>query len=303
MITAPDINKATVEELYNWFSASSRDIVNHAQQLKEIASLCSHVTEISNRYESLIFLCAGKPETVVSYNKESSHQSIQILVESVKREGITSISFKIPLEKTDALFLDTEANYIALSEELKTFADKVNKFIVVHGTMTFGETGENDGLGMNYALRQFTTDNPQWKVFSFSKEGHGLTVLTKDSQHYPVLPIKAWSERIGKPGTELMLLLKSLGVQPKEGCSCRKVASQMDFDGVDKCRERREDYLQQLKNNAAHYGWSDFIKAGFKSLISGLAFQITAIDPLSSLFDLALTKAEENEFTAKRSRT
>jgi hypothetical protein len=303
IVITPDIDRATVEELFIWFSSSQRDIVAHAQQLKTISSLCEHVTEISNRSESLIFLCAGKPKKVISYNKEKHHPSIEILKASLEREQVTRLSFGTTFEETDALFLDTEASYEILSEELKTFADRIRKFIIIHGTMTFGEIGEKEKLGMNYALREFVSLHSEWRVYFFSKEGHGLTVLTKDPAYYPLFPVKAWSDHIGKPGTELTRLLKSLGIKPKEGCSCLKVASQMDFDGVDKCRERREDYLQQLKNNAAHYGWSDFIKAGFKSLISGLAFQITATDPLSSLFDLALSKAEENEFAAKRSRT
>jgi hypothetical protein len=310
----PDINNCSIEELYQWVRRIPRDLNEHSEQLKVVAYNSRHVTEFTKRRESTLYFLAGRPEYLISYNAEGTDPMMTVIKNTVVRdtgeEGHISFtintgnvdSLLVDIDETDALFLDTEANYVRLSEELKKHSSKVRKFIVIHDTMINGELGDDGKLGLNYALREFVKENPQWKVYSFSPAQYGLTVLTCDPAMYPAEEIKAWPPQDGKPGFELMRIMESLGIKPREGCSCRKTASQMDFDGIDKCREKRDYYLAEIEANSEKYKWTDYIKAGYKALLTGIYKDIDPRNMFGSLFDLAVQKAEEHQLEAERLR-
>lgn len=97
------------------------------------------------------------------------------------------------------------------------------------------------------------------------------------------------------PGTEITAMFKALGAEPKPGCLCAVRADQMDRLGIDGCREHRAEVLGWLREAYDVTGWAERFKAARLALTTGLAFKIDWRDPLSSLLDEAIRRAEAAE--------
>jgi hypothetical protein len=91
------------------------------------------------------------------------------------------------------------------------------------------------------------------------------------------------------PGTELLLLLSSLGITEKPGCDCK--AATMDAWGVDGCRERRDEIAGWLRENQDKFGWREKLAAVTAAVESGLVFSINVFDPFGSIVDEAIRRA------------
>lgn len=114
------------------------------------------------------------------------------------------------------------------------------------------------------------------------------------------VPVKIGAERsAGGPGTELMALLHGLGIEPPPDCPCHEHAEQMDRWGVDRCRANRETIIGWLNEARAEWGWGAFILPGVRTLVSGLAFQLSIRDPVGSLVDEAIERAERKAGAAQ----
>lgn len=142
---------------------------------------------------------------------------------------------------------------------------------------------------------------------------------------------------IDGPGTELLDLIKRLGIQEVPGCGCGGLASTMNGWGIAGCRERREEIITVLRKNASAWGWniapsdteqevaeaalSDETRAaiapiegeakpiepvgflgkarvGMLAVAEGLVFKIDYSDPFPGILDEAIRRAE-----VKASRT
>jgi hypothetical protein len=97
------------------------------------------------------------------------------------------------------------------------------------------------------------------------------------------------------PGTELRLLLQSLGVPQFAGCQCKAIEEDMNRLGVAGCGRERQRILKRLADNAVSYGIAVKLRAAGQALAAGLALKINPAAPLASLFDLALARAAEKE--------
>jgi glycosyltransferase involved in cell wall biosynthesis/Flp pilus assembly protein TadD len=83
------------------------------------------------------------------------------------------------LEETDLLFLDTWHVYGQLSEELRLHADKSRRYVVIHGTGTFGNQGEDAGhRGLLPAVEEFLAKGT-FLLKERRTEGSGLTILER----------------------------------------------------------------------------------------------------------------------------
>ena len=87
-------------------------------------------------------------------------------------------------------------------------------------------------------------------------------------------------------------MLAELGIDPGPSCPCRRRMRQMDEWGVDGCREHREEIVGWLREGQERYGWGARITAGWRTVVSGLAWRINPGDPLGSLVDEAVRRAE-----------
>jgi hypothetical protein len=133
----------------------------------------------------------------ISYhNKNLIDEIIEIAKENnINYHFILADVLNINIEQTDLLFIDTLHTYNQLINELKIHNSKVNKFIILHDTETFGYTDEfiyshasnilknmpNNKLGLINAIYDFlqSKDGKNWKIKEFFKNNNGLCVLAR----------------------------------------------------------------------------------------------------------------------------
>lgn len=287
--------KRTADEIFNQFCDNPRDLDKHLGFMRELALQVGSVCEFGKRQESLAAWVVAGVGRIESHNAEQKAE-YQALVEIFKEGGGEITVDNRPalavesIQETDLLWLDTVHHYDRTRGELQKFAKSVTRYIVVRGTGEFGFNAEGGGPGMFGALREFVDENPEWFVMYHTTVEYGITVLSKNEEDRPVETILPWPPGHG-PGTELKAILAGLGFQPKQNCGCEAKAREMDILGVEGCREHRERLLTDIKANAVNWGW-DIVRAIPAAVWSGLAFQVSVLDPIPDVFDIAVDKAE-----------
>lgn len=95
------------------------------------------------------------------------------------------------------------------------------------------------------------------------------------------------------PGSELITLLKSLGLVESYGCGCKDKARQMDAWGIAGCREHAAEIAEWLRSG------EEFVPAWAKTLAvarafaSGLVLSLRWSDPFGSLLREAIRRSEQ----------
>jgi hypothetical protein len=185
------------------FSRGIVDINEHLPTLREYASKCDHVTEMGTRFAvSTHALLIGKPKKVVAIdlNKhfyQPYENEVNQFAEScgVDYQFIEGDVLGMGIEQTDMLFIDTLHTYNQLSKELRKHEGSVNKWIVLHDTITFGERDEdfyrngkiNEEIskqevtkrGLYTALMDFLEENKNWVVKEHFTNNNGLTIIER----------------------------------------------------------------------------------------------------------------------------
>jgi Glycosyl transferase family 2 len=182
---------ANLDNVFDKIRQIPRDLNQHMEKFKELSSKVGHVTEFSDRKESMIGFLAGRPKKFISHNSENE-AVVRITTEFAKQEGldfehIPNSSTNGEIEETDLLFLDTRHDFQFVLEHLNKYHSKVKRFIVLHDTAIFGEKF-NDGPGILPALRLFMGKNRQWTIVHHTMDQYGLTVLGCDPQDKPKPP-------------------------------------------------------------------------------------------------------------------
>lgn len=179
------------------------DINEHLPTLREYASKCEHVTEMGTRYAISTFaLLIGRPKKVVSIDMnykffQPYEGELNAFAEEcgTEFEFIESDVLKMDIDKTDMLFIDTLHTYNQLSKELRKHEGSVNKWIILHDTITFGQVDEgfyqngeiSDEIsnqvvskrGLYTALIDFLEENKNWKIKEHFTNNNGLTVIER----------------------------------------------------------------------------------------------------------------------------
>lgn len=179
------------------------DINEHLPTLRRYASECEHVTEMGTRYAISTFaLLIAKPKKVVSIDMnykffQPYEQEINNFAQECETEFqfIESDVLKIDIERTDMLFIDTLHTYNQLSKELRKHEGSVNKWIILHDTITFGQVDEEfyqngevsdeisnqevNKRGLYNALIDFLDENKNWKIKEHFTNNNGLTVIER----------------------------------------------------------------------------------------------------------------------------
>ncbi len=181
----------TIETRFQEKCSTPSDIFQHLPTLQRYASECRTVTEMGVRgIVSTWALLAGHPEHMLSVDYihpvesggDLNEVEVLALNAGIDFHFVKADSRAIVIAPTDLLFIDTWHVEQQLKAELEAHADKVQKYIILHDTETFGERGENEGhRGLNYALNEFLTgpNGSQWEVKEHFKNCNGLTVLAR----------------------------------------------------------------------------------------------------------------------------
>lgn len=179
----------------------SDDIYQHLPTLKKYSENLNHITEFGvRRGVSTWALLSGKPKKLVSVDLNAFF--FNDMIDNVKKAStemnvdfvfVENDTLKIEIEQTDLLFIDTLHTYQQLSKELKKHNHKVNKYIILHDTTTFGYKDEtfynnakisddispNDKKGLMIALNEFLDVNKNWIIKEKFNNNNGLTILEK----------------------------------------------------------------------------------------------------------------------------
>jgi cephalosporin hydroxylase len=160
------------------------DINQHIPVLYFLAMQCDTVTELGVRWgtSSLAFLHSRA--RLRSYDIEITTKARE-LFDFARSQGkdaelIQADSLNIEnFEKTDLLFIDTKHTSEQAIQELYKYHSHVKKWIVLHDTELFGETGEDKTLGLNHAVTEFLLNYPEWQIGIKLSNNNGLTILSR----------------------------------------------------------------------------------------------------------------------------
>ena len=104
-------------------------------------------------------------------------------------------------------------------------------------------------------------------------------------------------------GDVLTGIMKELGVQEKENCSCKSTAAKMNQWGVEGCEQNREWIVQQLEANSAKYSWFEKIQIAISNAVNPLALSLAFRGNVyHALLDEAIARAKrlpEDQATAE----
>lgn len=98
------------------------------------------------------------------------------------------------------------------------------------------------------------------------------------------------------PGTELKKLLESLGVTMPPNCDCNAHMAEMNRNGVAWCQANRAKVMEWLAEGRKQTAWRTQLGAALRGVANGLtgSWSPNPTDPLGSLVDEAIRRAEEN---------
>jgi hypothetical protein len=232
-------NAITLNQVFEWVSQQPRDLNEHMATLRDLASKCKVIAEMTKRRESTVAFLASKPNKLISYQEEND--AILDAVDRMKDPSTTFSLFTgslndipLPSEMVDLLFIDTRHNANRATKELAIWKDYVSRYIVFHDTESNGFTGDDGQAGLYSAIRPLI-EQGEWFIALHSPNQYGLTVLSKNPEDRPQSTIWLWPPGYG-PGTEMFEMLKEIGVAEKPNCTCKATANQMDIWGVEGCR-------------------------------------------------------------------
>lgn len=194
---------ANESNIYSVLCNTPSDINEHLPVIKNYASECSSVTEMGTRFViSTWALVEANPKKITCYDINlnfflQGKKNIEEVCASknIEFKFIEADTLKIEIENTDLLFIDTLHRYEQLIGELNLHAKNVNKYIILHDTISFAnidefiyqhasdiiKTTESKKEGLAQAITDFlkTEEGEKWKIHDVYTNNNGLTVLKK----------------------------------------------------------------------------------------------------------------------------
>jgi len=194
------------------------DINEHIETLYNYATECTHVAELGVRGKvSTWAFLRGLRDSKFKESAQLHYYGFDLAqiddsdIEQICFEnniiatphfGVSDLVVDISGEMYDMVFIDTWHNYVQVLEELRRFAPKTNKYIILHDTTIDGITSECVRLGYEprhydacvkqwnnkYTIEDFKTgllqgigqfleENPEWHLWESYNNNNGLTVL------------------------------------------------------------------------------------------------------------------------------
>ena len=160
------------------------DINEHLPVFYDYIKKCTHVTEFGVRdVVSTWAILKAEPIKAISYDiayNPNVAKAQQLAKENaINWQFIQANTLNIDIEETDLLFIDTLHTYQQLKNELYLHSNKVKKYIAFHDTTSFGEVGEDGGIGLWKAIEEFLNENKNWRLLERRTNNNGFTVIEK----------------------------------------------------------------------------------------------------------------------------
>ena len=190
-----------IDEKFKINCLEPSDINEHLPTLLKYGKECEHITELGIRWVSSTWpLLLSNPKKMISIDIVK-HPNIDDVIELSKEYNIDytfieSDVLDMEIENTDLLFIDTLHTYNQLIKELELHSIKVSKYIILHDTVTFGNTDEiiydessnlikNQTVtktGLKTAALDFLNSEigKDWLIFEEYFNNNGLLIMKKN---------------------------------------------------------------------------------------------------------------------------
>lgn len=183
-----------LEDVYKELCSEPSDINEHLEVLAKYASECSHITEFWVRtWLSTIALLYGMKTWARLKSYDIKWTPEILIIDKIAKQAWKKRNFnetdvlKEEIEFTDLLFIDTWHVYDQLIQELTIHAPRVNKYIIMHDTVSYGDKWETYWYPvrewgydwLNKAIMEFLLANDEWKVKERFTNNNWLTILEK----------------------------------------------------------------------------------------------------------------------------
>ena len=190
-----------IDEKFKINCLEPSDINEHLPTLLKYGKECEHITELGVRWVSSTWpLLLSNPKKMISVDIVK-HPNIDEVIELSKEYNIDytfieSDVLDMEIENTDLLFIDTLHTYNQLIKELELHSIKVSKYIILHDTVTFGNTDEiiydessnlikNQTVtktGLKTAALDFLNSEigKDWLIFEEYFNNNGLLIMKKN---------------------------------------------------------------------------------------------------------------------------
>lgn len=175
-----------LEDLYHLRWNQPHNINEHLPVLRTLATECEAVVEIGTRDAvSTTGLLAGQPGSLTTWDIEpsSAADALREHAGRTRYDVRQGDSRYIEIGPCDLLLVDSLHTREQLAIELTRHATNVRRWILLHDTVTFGQTGEDGGQGLLVAVWEFLRDFPEWRQVAEWRNNNGLTLLRRHSRN------------------------------------------------------------------------------------------------------------------------
>jgi|694.fasta_scaffold36132_4 hypothetical protein len=195
------MSQSYILQKYEEVRSIHSDINEHLETLKRYSEECGVVVEMGVRkiVSTWAFLAAN-PKKMISldlYSPDRFGGNLQEVYDAVQDtdinfEFVEKSSLEYDLDNCELLFIDTWHDYLQLKKELYRHHRKVQKYIILHDTVSFGFVNEGSGepggdthdninlpTGLIPAVEEFLDSNKDWIIWERKVNNNGLTVLKK----------------------------------------------------------------------------------------------------------------------------
>jgi len=296
-----------IEDLFASHVKVESDVSEHLPKLREMASQCERIEEITRRRASTVALLSAQPASLRTHVHEIRRQTVADLA---KVNGRTAFSFdeipghaSVEIQDCDMLFFKSSHDSPTVAADLSRWAPKVSRWIAIHDTSTHGLVLDNRNRGYGLQINDFLASNKDWFIASHDHKQWGLTVLGKLDKDRPTTPVDPWGPApakapvtitipkeapVGGPGTELGKLLSDIGIVPNSTCGCKQLSADMDKMGAANCRLNMDRIVEAITKNQKGWGWAEQLAAAAKALRAGYL-------TIKSMVEEAIKRTEANQ--------
>lgn len=189
-----------IKEYYDYGKSTPSDINEHLPTLLKYSQECKHVTEMGVRTAvSSWALLYSNPDKMVSYDV-GFNPNVENLI-NIANESNMNFHFimkdvlTVEIENTDLLLIDTWHTYNQLTSELQLHSNNVNKYIILHDTVSYGLIDESPYDGISHIVKHVTKEKEglinaihdflltekgnNWEIHDVYENNNGLTVLKR----------------------------------------------------------------------------------------------------------------------------
>ena len=183
-----------VENKYEFYCNQISEINEHLPTIKRYSEKCESVTEITKSQSTIYSLLVSKPKNITSYRLNKSEDVNHLNDWAIKNNIKIEISENPkPIKQTDLLFINNLHTYDYVYKQLDKNKNKINKYIIINETSTYGDTDEiifgvtkntkKKGEGVYNAILDFLDKDDDWSIKEEYKNNNGLVILKRKENH------------------------------------------------------------------------------------------------------------------------